>query len=147
MYAANPLDDTESKQEGADHFMRQSIVGAIATIVVVASSLFGPLSLSPGPLRAAVGVSFLALIYALITMHRTRKADEYVERMWNVGTSAAFVAVLAFTLAEILLVMGILATGRDPLRIGWLDFDNMYTLDAALIAFFAAVLIKRFRGV
>ena len=147
MYAPNPLDDSKDKRLAGDLFMRQSLVGGAAMVILMATTLLGPLPQLARPQRIVTGLALMALIYALIVMYRTRLADEYVEKTWNAGTSAAFVTMLALTFAKLVLLTGMLALDRDPMTLAWIDVDGFVTLNLAVLAFFAAVVIKRYRGV
>ena len=89
------------------------------------------------------GLSLGILLALIVILFRSRLRDEYIERLWNAGTAAAFLAALLCTLG-VELVRGFADPATDvfatpplfvPLEVGGLT----------LAAFFAAFHVEMLR--
>ena len=116
-------------------YLTAAVMGLVATLLMIASLVFD------WPDFVA-GLSIGLLLVSLITLLRRRLRDEYIELLWNAGTSWAFAAVvLLFLISPFAegFVDGLSGAMRDP------AITAAFIGPAALLAFFVGFHVKWLR--
>ena len=116
-----------------------TVVAALAFFIAVLASKFAGNLLEP-----VRQIAYLILLAAMLVMHWTRNADEYVATIWRSSTNAAFVAIV-FLLVFAPLLEGFWdgLTGNESGQ----DFTaDSFGMPVALATFFIANLWARLRG-
>ena len=116
-------------------YLTAAVMGLVATLLLIASLVFDWPDL-------AKGIPIGLLIVSLITLLRRRLRDEYIELLWNAGTSWAFAAVvLLFLISPFVegFVDGLNGAVREP------AITAAFIGPAALLAFFIGFHLKWLR--
>nr|WP_294849944.1 hypothetical protein [uncultured Sphingomonas sp.] len=82
-------------------------------------------------------------------MFYDRYADEFITRMWNAGTSWAFIIVTSYALLRIIILMILQPLSSVSPKIpGAAQFNQAdpHFIPILLLSFFGAVLIQRYRN-
>jgi peptidoglycan/LPS O-acetylase OafA/YrhL len=124
------------REKRASMYMAAAHMGAIGTPLLLAALFLGWPDFVHG---FAIGILLVSL--SLLLWRRLR--DEYIEQLWNAGTSWAFAAiVLCFLFLPFYQEMG---AGRAPL-VPQTDFPPDWAGIAAITAFFVGFHIKWLRS-
>ena len=119
-----------------------AIMGAIATLGLAATSIFGWPDFALGLFTGIILVS-LAMIL------RRKLRDEYTQGLWQAGTSAAFIAVVILAIFGPVLLgfgYGLIDGFNDTANAAPPDFNGKYVGIGAILAFYAGFHIAWLRS-
>ncbi len=144
--------DAQSRQSQVDSFLRYAAIGTVSFIVWFIASLFlgAGHPAAPGGMLlrfGLLGLPAVGLGISIFQLYRLRTSDEFVASLWGAGTSAAFIAVLVLSVL-IGIAVGVARDlellAQSPQTV--LARIEPFVTDAGLMAFFAALQIKRLRS-
>jgi hypothetical protein len=160
--------EISQRQKRADRFIRAANIGTAAMVTYPALQIGlevtlldyqdGDALLWP-VLVSLVGLVFLICeTYAILSVFRNRKADEFTLAMWHTGTTFAFFAAILWLLigGYVEITFDAIAAGRayEEAKAAGIEVEPVdgigivarYATAVIVSAFFLGLQIKRFRG-
>ena len=142
------------RQEATNRYLRLANTGTVAAVIVAAAALSGvegpKETIGSGAKAVVAGIVLTAamiMIVILPFLFKKKLRDEYLQGLWNAGTSAGFITGVAFEIIGGLIVGATRGAngGSDTDFTHWLRGLHDESLTVAILAFFIAFQIKRWR--